>query len=243
MQYELFGDSDFQQETPFTHRSVCLLGTFRTPTKNLQKRLQALGAEVKTGLSRNLHYAVLGENVPAEARERLEGLAFHGYQPRVLTESEMEDIFGGHYSPYFVPEQTAKDLHLTLRHYQNARLSYEGSMNPLYTKELYLVPDTQTPQLQLYQMLGNRGIYANAYIDDTTDVLVISDNSLQHLRDGQTDESLRYIEQQYNQSRAQTFRFRMTSEGELLSWLRGEEPPQPSSLSPSLSRGRGCPPS
>ena len=64
-----------------------------------------------------------------------------------------------------------------------------------------------------------RGVYANAYIDDTTDALVISDASLQRLRDGQTDDSLHYIEQCYNQSRSQAFRYVMTSEGELLAWL------------------------
>lgn len=220
MQYELFSDADFQQESPFTRRSVCLLGSFQTATKSLQKKLQALGADIKPGLSRNLHYAVLGRDVSAEALGHLQQLAFHGFQPKVLTESDLEDILQGHYSPYFVPEQTAKDLHLTLRHYLTNQLHYEGSMNPLYMEELYLAPDTQTPQAKLYQMLGNRGVYANAYIDDTTDILVISDRSLQLLRDGQTDDTLRYIEQQYNQSRAQTFRFRMTSEGEILDWLK-----------------------
>lgn len=221
MQYELFSDSDFQQETPFTRRSVCLLGSFHTATKSLQKKLQALGADVKTGLSRTLHYAVLGGDVQTDALERLSQLAFHGYQPRVLTESDLEEILAGHYAPYVVPEQTAKHLHLTLRHYQSAQLNYGDGMNPLYTKELYLSPDTQTPQAELYQRLGNQGIYANTYIDDTTDILVISDRSLQHLREGQTDEQLGYIEQQYDRSRAQTFRFRMTSEGELLAWLKG----------------------
>ena len=32
-------------------------------------------------------------------------------------------------------------------------------------------------------------------------------------------QTLHYIEQQYNQSRAQAFRYVMTSEGELLAWL------------------------
>ena len=217
MQYELFSDTDLQQETPFTGRSVCLLGSFRTTSKALRQKLQALGADVKQGLSRSLHYVVLGKDVPADALERLQQMAFHGYNPKTLEESELEDILQGHYSPDVVPERISKTLHLTLRHYLTLQFRYEGSMNPLYTKELYLAPDTPT---DLYQMLGNRGIYANAYIDDTTDVLVISDSSLQHLRDGQTDDSLRYIEQQYNQSRAQTFRFRMTSEGELLAWLK-----------------------
>jgi hypothetical protein len=220
MQYELFSDTDFQQETPFTGRSVCLLGSFHTTTKALQKRLQALGADIKSGLSRNLHYVVLGRDVPTESLEHLQQLALHGYQPKALSESDLDDILQGHYSPYFVPEQTKKDLHLTLRHYQNAQLQLDGNENLLYMEELYLAPDTQAPQQELYQMLGNLGIYANSYIDDTTDIIVLSDHSVQHLREGQSDDTLHYIEQQYNQSRAQTFRFRMTSEGELLAWIK-----------------------
>ena len=224
MQYELFSDADFRQETPFAQRSVCLLGTFRTASRTLQKKLQELGADVKQGPSRGLHFVVLGKDVPADARERLQVLAYHGYRPRVLSEADLDDILAGHYSPYVVPAQTVKDLHLTLQHYLNGRLNYESSMNPLYMEELYLAPDVPA---DLYQKLGNRGIYANAYIDDTTDVLVISDASLQRLREGQTDDSLRYIEQQYNQSRSQTFRFVMTSEGELTEWLGRKISPSP----------------
>ena len=214
MQYELFDDADFLQETPFTKRSVCLIGGV---PKSLQQRMQALGADIKQGLSRNLHYVVLGKNTSADSLEYLQQMAYNGYTPRVLSENELEDILQGHYSPYVVPEQISKNLHLTLRHYLTGRLNYDSSMNPLYMKELYLAPDVPA---DFYQMLGNRGIYANPYIDDTTDVLVISDRSLQNLKEGKTDDSLRYIEQQYNQSRAQTFRFTMTSEGELLAWLK-----------------------
>lgn len=213
MQYELFSDADFRQEMPFTGRSVCLLGSV---PKSLQQKIAALGADIRQGLSRNVHYAVLGKDVPREALESLQGLVFNGYSPKVLCESDLEDIMQGHYTRYAVPAQITKDLHLTLRHYQARQFRYEGGMNPLYTKELYLAPDLPTC---LFQMLGNRGIYANTYIDDTTDLLVISNASLLHLEEGKADETLRYIEQQYNQSRAQSFRFVMTSERELLSWL------------------------
>ncbi|MCH5169156.1 MAG: hypothetical protein J1F27_05895 [Prevotellaceae bacterium] len=216
MQYELFCDADFRQESPFIQRSVCLLGTFRTSSRTLYKKLQELGADVKQGLSRSLHYAVLGKNVPADAQEHLQQLAYHGYRPRVLSEDDLEDIFAGHYSPYVVSAQIVKDLRLTLQHYLDGRFCYGDSMNPLYVKELYLAPDVSG---DLYQMLGNRGVYANTYIDNTTDVLVISDNSFRHLQEGKTDEYLAYIERQYNQIRSQTFRFTMTTEGELLAWL------------------------
>ena len=217
MQYELFSEADFQQETPFTGRSVFLAGSFHIAPKTLRQKLQALGADIKQGLTRNLPYVVLGKDVPADILENMQQLAYHGYQPKVLSESDLEDVLSGHYTPYFVPEQVCKDLHLTLQHYLSSQFRYEGSLNPLYMKELYLAPDTRA---ELYQMLGNRGVYANTYIDDTTDLLVISDNTLQHLREGGTDETLHYIEQQYNQSRSPNFRYVMTSEGELMDWLK-----------------------
>lgn len=214
MQYELFSDADFQQETPFTGRSVCVLGSL---PKSLRQKLQTLGADIKLGLSRNVHYVVLGKDVPASSLEQLAQLAFNGYNPKTLSENDLESIFEGHYSSYIVPEQISKSLHLTLQHFLGGKLQLKPNENSLYMKELYLAPDVQP---DLYQMLGNRGIYANAYIDDTTDALVISDASLQHLQEGKTDETLQYIETQYNQSRAQAFRFVMTSEGELLNWLK-----------------------
>lgn len=214
MQYELFSDADFQQETPFTGRSVCLLGSM---PKSSRQRILALGAEIKQSLSRNVHYVVLGKDASASSLEQLGQLVYNGFSPKVLSEADLENILQGHYSPYVVPEQISKDLHLTLQHYLNSRLQYEDKGNPLYMKELFLASDMP---VDLYQMLGNRGIYANAYIDDTTDVIVISDKSLQHLKDGVSDDTLRYIEQQYNQSRAQAFRYVMTSEGELIEWLK-----------------------
>lgn len=214
MQYELFSDADFQQETPFTGRSVCLLGSV---PKSLQQRIVALGAEMKQGLSRNVHYVVLGKDVSASSLGQLSQLAYNGYNPKVLNEKDLDDILRGHCNSYIVPAQISKDLHLTFQHYLDSRLSYEEGMNPLYMKELYLAPDVPEG---FYQKLGNRGIYANTYIDDTTDVIVISDNSLRHLQEGTSDETLHYIEGQYNQSRAQAFRFVMTSEGDLLDWLK-----------------------
>ena len=214
MQYELFSDADFQQETPFTGRSVCLLGSV---PKSLQQRIVALGAEMKQGLSRNVHYVVLGKDVSASSLGQLSQLAYNGYNPKVLNEKDLDEILQGHYNSYIVPAQISKDLHLTFQHYLDSRLSYEEGMNPLYMKELYLAPDIPEG---FYQKLGNRGIYANTYIDDTTDVIVISDNSLRHLQEGTSDETLHYIEGQYNQSRAQAFRFVMTSEGDLLDWLK-----------------------
>ena len=221
MQYELFSDGDFTQDTPFTGRSVCALGSFSLSSKALQERLLSMGADFKpsTKVSRNVHFVLVGRGAPQDQLEYLQTLVFNGYCPKVLNANELDDLLAGHYSPYRVPEKIQKQLHLTLRHYQQFQVDYSCGVNPLYTKELYVSPDMQTPQAELFQRLGDHGIYANSYIDDTTDVLVISDRTLECLQRCESNEILRYIEDIYNKSRAQNYRYIMTTEGQLLSFL------------------------
>ena len=89
MQYELFSDADFQQETPFTKRSVCLLGSV---PKSLQQRIVALGAEIKQALSRNVHFVVLGKNPSSDSLAYLQQLAYNGFNPKVLNEDDLENL-------------------------------------------------------------------------------------------------------------------------------------------------------
>ena len=221
MQYNLFDHADFSSSPPFEGRSLCALGTFSMPAKQLQKHLLAMGADFKPSakVSRNVHYVLVGRGAPQDQLEYLETLAFHGYCPRVLYQEDLDRIFQGHYDSYAVPLEIRKQLHLTYRHYQLFRMEQMVGQNPLYTKELYVAPDTRTPQHRLYQLLGDRGVYANPYIDDTTDVLVVSDSTLQHLQEGNSDAVIQYIEETYNASRAQSYRYALTSESELLAWL------------------------
>ena len=118
-----------------------------------------------------------------------------------------------------VPAEFRKNLRLTLRHYEQSHVDYSVGMNPLYTRELYLSPDTQTPQNTLYRLLGERGIYANSYIDETTDVLLVSDRTLEDIKLGRSNPVIDYIQQTYNRSRAQTYRYVMTTESEVLAFL------------------------
>ena len=221
MQYELFSDGDFTQDTPFTGRSVCVLGNFSLSSRALQERLLSMGADFKpsTKVSRNVHFILIGRGAPQDQLEYLQTLAFNGYHPKVLDSNQLDDLLAGHYAPYRVPEKIQKQLRLTLRHYKLFQVDYSKGVNPLYTKELYISPDMQTPRSELFQQLGDRGIYANPYIDETTDILVISDQTLACLERGESNKILHYIEDIYNKSRAQTYRYVMTTESQLLSFL------------------------
>ncbi|MCR4921150.1 MAG: hypothetical protein K5945_05510 [Bacteroidaceae bacterium] len=212
---------DYRPDTPFTDRVVCLLGTFRQSSRALQQKLREMGADYRpsTRPSRNVHYCLVGENPPADQMDYLATLAYHGYRPRVLRQNDLDDILSGHYAGYRVPAEFCKDLRLTRSHYELSHVDYSLGMNPLYTRELYLSPDTLTPQYSLYRMLGERGIYANAYIDETTDVLLVSDRTLEDITEGRSNPVVEYIQQTYNRSRAQSYRYVMTTESEILAFL------------------------
>ena len=222
MDLTLFGDS-YVPDTPFASRQVCISGTFRQPLRTLQQRLKQLGAEIVPRPGRSVHYVLLGEQPSAEHANLLRSLAFNGFEPRTLRQAELDDILAGHYREYRVEAEIEKHLRLTIEHYEHLRVDFSRGLNPLYTRELYVSPHTLTPQSQLYQMLGDRGIYANPYIDDTTDVIVLGQAEMELLRQGQTDDVIEYIQQTYNQSRSLTFRYAMTSEPELLSFLKSGE--------------------
>lgn len=221
MQYELFTDEDLRADSPFKDRVVCVLGNFSMSSRALQKKLLELGADYKpsTRVSRNVHYVLLGEDAPQDQLQYIEALNFNGYVPKVLRQQDLDNILQGHYASYYVPEEITKNLHLTYGHYLRFRVDYTDGLNPLYTRELYLSPDTSTDSAKLSQMLGDRGIYANAYVDDNTDLLLISNSTHAVLQQGGTNDILRMIEQTYNSSRSQTYRFVMTTEDELLQWL------------------------
>lgn len=222
LQGELFRKEMQENQSPLARRTVCMLGSFTQSNATMQKRLREQGADFKasTRVSRNVHYVLVGRGAPQDQLDYLQTLAFNGYHPRVLYQQDWDAIQQGRWEPYRTPLLIEKHLRLTMQHYQSGHVDYSASMNPLYTHELYVAPDTETSQEELYQLLGNRGIYANSYIDDSTDVLVISEQTLEHLRSGVQDSVLQTIENTYNASRSQQYRYVMTTEGELMQWLR-----------------------
>ena len=220
-QYSLFSDEDLRQDARLEGRVVCVLGTFRQSQKVLQQLFASFGADCRPAVkvSRNVHYVLIGRGAPADQMDYLRTLEFNGYRPRVLRQEDIDTIQQGHLSEYIVPQTIFKDLRLDIRHYEMFRLNYSSAVNSLYTHELFVAADTHTPQPVLYQKLGDRGVYANSYIDDTTDVLVVSDDTLERLAKGERDATAKLIEKAYNSSKAQTYRYVMTSESELLAWL------------------------
>ena len=107
-------------------------------------------------------------------------------------------------------------LLLPCQHYELFQVCFSVQKNPLYTHELFVPSDTLMPTEELYLLLGSRGVYANNYLDEFTDTILLSDASIEHLRRGETDETIRYIEKMYNNSKFQFFRYSILSESDII---------------------------
>jgi len=221
MQYGFFTDEDFRQTTPFTDRVVCVVGNLGSNASSVRKRILDFGAiEVRTSVSRGVHYVIMGNHVPDSHLSALDELNFNGYYPKVLHKAELDDIFAGHYAAYNTPSEVTKSLVLGIQHYNTLKAGLTPGVNSLYTEELFVPSSLQLSQPQLLQQLGDLGVYANSYIDDTTNILLLPDESISHLKEGTTDDVILYIQDSYNAMRAQNFAFQMIAESDILAWIK-----------------------
>ncbi len=222
IQLNLFSDDEFEKDLLFLNKNISILGTFGLSPYKLMKRLTEMGADAKANfkVSRNVHYVLVGNNPPQDQMEYLQTIEFNGYYPKVLYQEDLDKIFSGQISGYRTEPNIQKKIHLTYQHYLRYKFNFSEKQNSLYAKELYVANDTLCSTEELYRILGEKGAYANSVIDDATDIILISDATMNHLRDGVSDDVIKYIEKTYNESHAQSYRYILMSESELLNELK-----------------------
>ena len=83
------------------------------------------------------------------------------------------------------------------------------------------------------QIIGNFGGYANAEYFDDTNVIMLSEDTLDKLKQGIKDDVITQIETQYNNSPTKMFNIQFTSEPDFIAWVkkRMEKYPDESTLS------------
>lgn len=82
------------KETPFFHAKTVVTGTFTAyPERNeLGKRLQALGADINTSISRKTNIVVVGEGAGPSKLKKIEELLSEGVKIRLIYEPELVSI-------------------------------------------------------------------------------------------------------------------------------------------------------
>ena len=228
-QLDIFGDNAISQKNPLTDRRVGFIGKFKNRAALVRKVIEFGASEKsKDGLTRDTQILVIGNEVKQGVMNRLLCYEHDGWKPLKISETELQEIFKGHYAGYETKPVPHKQISIDMSYYNwtppvftedeedededfgircSSPLVY-GEDNPIYGMEIY-VPDRPNKDMGIIrQIIGNFGGYANREYFDDTNVIMLS------------AESLRLLEKQYNESSAKFFNIQFTSEPDFISWVK-----------------------
>lgn len=213
--------------SPFHGRRVVVTGTFSQSRQTLRSTLLKLGAsEVRYDkLQRGVHFLLAGENPVPDVISYWRLYVHDGYNIRRLSAEDLQRIQGGDYAAYQMPEEMAKELHLTHEHLywtapeisslketrQVSPVSLD-SMDVLYGKEIFVHRSIMESMPQLAQALGCLGAYANIEMSDDIDFILIPKDMPAEICDA--------VEYYYNSSRSTMFNVPFVILEDLLSYLQ-----------------------
>lgn len=185
-----------------------------------------------------IHFFIIGNNASEDALKRIALNEHDGFYTRVINEDKLYDFLEGRYSEEdFVPEKVEKLLHLDISYYnwiapiingENfvSRVSsplkyiYDSYDNPISQKEIFVPIVNDINKDLLYQLIGNLGGYANKIFYEDTSLIMLSDDTLDKLKQGIKDDVIRNIEDTYNKSNAVMFNYQFTCESDFINWVK-----------------------
>ena len=246
---ELFSDN-LEVKNPLINRRVGFLGKFSNRAA-LVKKVKEFGASDKSkeGLSRDTQILVMGIDIKQEDMNRLLCYEHDGWNPLKINEEQLHDIFKGYYEGFETPEMPVKKVSIDMSYYNwappivsvgegdedtgircSSPLVY-GESNTVYGKEIF-VPDSHNAII-IRQIIGNFGGYGNSAYQDDTNIVMLSDYTLELLKQGKKDIIIQTLEDQYNKSNSKVFNIQFTCEGDFIQWVkeRMEKFPDESTLS------------
>lgn len=242
MEQDLFGNISINQQNPLYNRRVGFIGTFMKHSRaELIRKVKAFGAKESStdGLTRDTQILIVGSDVKQETINRLLCYEHDGWKPLMIKEKDLLDIFNGHYAGYETPPLLKKKISIDMSYYNwtppvyikndndiddtgvrfSSPLVY-GEDNPISGMEIYVPNRQDADKGVIRQLIGNFGGYANREYYDDTNVIMLSEDTLQLLEKGIKDEIINEIETRYNESSAKMFNIQFTSEQEFIRWVK-----------------------
>lgn len=225
-------------DSPLKGRRIGFIGKFKNRAALVRKVKEQYGASEKSNdnLTRDTQILVFGTDVKQNDLNRLACYEHDGWHPLRITEAQLQDIFNGHYAEYSTQEVAQKCISINLSYYNwippivedeeenkgtmrcTSPLVY-GEQNPIYGLEMF-VPNIPGVNMNVFrQIIGNLGGYANAGYNDDTNVILLGDETLRKLELGIKDETIRYIEDKYNNGSSPMFNVQFTCESDFIAWV------------------------
>ena len=205
----------------------------------LVKKVKEFGASEKSkdGLTRDTQILVMGTDIKQDDLNRLICYEHDGWKPLKITESELQEIFKGHFVGYETMPAPVKRVSIDMSYYNwnppvvsdedvedtgvrcSSPLVY-GEDNPIYGMEIYVPNRPNTDMGVIRQIIGNFGGYANVEYFDDINVIMLGEDTLDKLKQGIKDDVITKIETQYNNSSTKMFNIQFTSEPDFISWVK-----------------------
>ena len=183
-------------------------------------------------------FFVVGNNPNEDSMKRFSLNEHDGYHAIMISEDKLYEFLAGQFTEEdLVADKVEKRLHLDKNYYNwtapvingktfvsrvSSPLKYnaDGHENPISQKEIY-VPDFPNVDMDVIrQMIGNLGGYANKEYFDDTNIVMLSDSTLEKLEKGVKDEVIAGIENMYNKSNTKIFNIQFTSESDFINWVK-----------------------
>lgn len=208
-------------DSPFANRKVVITGDFAIGRENVEWIVQEKHRGVKVGnFSKKVHYAIIGEEPGPAKMDKLEKLIHDGFRIRKIHEEELMSILSGNWEGCHVDEEVKKDLDFSFEHYMSHHYSPSGVLNPIARKELFFGKEFSGSRDVFRQITGNLGAAGDDFICAETQICVLSDRTLDALRNGEKDETILYIQDYYNQNKSVTFELSFLSEADILQFCK-----------------------
>lgn len=231
--YDLFSVNAFEQkhidfsalqtgeENPMRERCFVIVGKFGYDRADIRKALLTMGGEEKNQVSKYCHFVLLGTEAPEDQLANLKKLRKNGFLLRIVQgDEELEGLLYEGGRKFMVSKEIKKELDFTWQHYIEHAMDLSGHQNAIASKELYFGTGLAGRPDYFYQMCGNLGAFGNWDLNPAVQICVLSDATLEQLKQGRKDETIRAIETYYNSTPAITFEYRFISEATILDFCR-----------------------
>ena len=207
--------------SPLYDRKVVITGDFFIGRKELGDILQREhGADINSSISKYTNFVFIGENPGWKKLPKLDKLIHDGFQIRKLYEDDLRAILEGNWEEYHVEKKAKKDLDFTYSHFYEHRTVFKDAYNVIAGKELYYGKGLAGDRDLFAQITGNLGAAGDYEIFPETNLCVLSDSTLGKLKLGEKDETVLYIQNYYNNNKANTFELSFISESDILKFAK-----------------------
>ena len=220
-QLELFSGDDSNKVHPFKKRKVVVKGFSYSQRKSIREYVVNHGGIIADTISKNTHYIIMSEDDHQPSIEKIQKLWDDGYAIRLLRQHDFDEIRNGNYDAYMTEKVIPKILNMNYDLLIRHQLPYGDKINPYSGREIYICDGIAGDKSMLEQMLGNLAAWSCSHIeDDDINTFLLSDKTVENLKNGIKDDTIQAIERLYNKSKSIIFEYLFIIEGDVLNFVK-----------------------